>query len=92
MPKIYYCLKCSTAKYSHSRRCRSIETKVVTFSDGSIHIYKAHELVDLHRKPYCSWERDYSRLRRVYARRYNPDGWYPVGWYCKHCGNFIKTN
>jgi len=65
MPKVYYCLKCSTAhkgKYPHS--------------------WKKYER---------AWRTDYSKLRRVYIRLYNPDKWIPVGWYCPRCGNFIEN-
>ena len=103
MPRVLYCLKCSTAKYKHSQWCRNHTTKVYYYNslgapcspedpDARKTIHKAHKLVDLNRKPYCSWERDYSRLKRVYARRYNPAGWYDVGWYCNRCGNFIENN
>lgn len=105
MPKIFYCLKCSTAKYSHSTYCSSIKTEIYYYNskgkscevddlemdERRTQIFKAHELVDLHRMPYCSWNRDYIRLRRVYIRKYNPAGWNAIGWYCPKCGNFIKN-
>lgn len=104
MPKIFYCLKCSTAVYEHSRWCSSSETIIYHYTkygskeceldspdyDSTV-TYKAHELVDLHRKPYCSWKRDYSTLKRVYMRIYNPDKWVPIGWYCTNCGSFIDA-
>nr|BDI55084.1 MAG: hypothetical protein [uncultured archaeon] len=105
MPKIYFCLKCSKAEYKHSRWCNSQTTQVFYYNSHGdsceanspdidnkhTQIWEAHELVDLHRKPYCSWERDYSRLKRVYIRLYNPDNWMPIGWYCGRCGNFIQN-
>lgn len=105
MPKIFYCLKCSTAVYEHSRWCRSKETEIFHYNSKGSHceaddpnmdknrtqIFEPHELVDLHRNPYCSWKRDYSTLKRVYVRIYNPDKWMPIGWYCTKCGSFIDT-
>lgn len=102
MPKIYYCLKCSKAKYVHSRWCSDQTRRTFYYNskgasctpedpDAHITIYEPHKLVDLHTKPYCRWERDYSRLKRVYIRLYKPANWKPVGWYCERCGNFIKT-
>ena len=102
MPKIFYCLKCSTAKYEHYRDCRSRTTKTYYFNrlgascepsdpEAKKTIYRQHRLVDLQRKPYCCWKRDYIKLRRVYIRLYNPAGWKAVGWICGKCGVFIKS-
>jgi len=59
--------------------------------DAHITIYDPHKLVDLDRKPYCRWEKDYSILKRVYIRLYKPANWKPVGWYCGRCDNFIQN-
>ena len=103
MPEIFYCLKCSTAVYEHSKWCRGKTTRIHHYTHLGAecelespeykytYINKAHELKNLHSKPYCSWNEDYSRLRRVYVRKYNPANWKAVGWLCERCGNFIKT-
>ena len=105
MPKVYFCLKCSTAEYKHSRWCRNQTTKIFHYNskyksceaddpdmkEEYTQIFKAHDLVDLKRMHYCSWDRDYMRLRRVYTREYKPANWKAVGWYCDRCGNFIKS-
>lgn len=89
MPKVFYCLKCSTAEYKHSRHCRRQTTFTETYRSGTSYTYTAHKLVDLKRKPYCSWERNYIQLRRAYTRKYNPAGWNAIGWYCPSCDNLI---
>jgi len=103
MPKYFYCLKCSTAVYEHTKWCKGKTTRIYHYTHlgagcelespeySYTCTYKAHELKDLHGKPYCSWKRDYSVLKRVYMRKYKPAGWKPIGWYCENCGNFIKS-
>jgi len=101
MPEYFYCLKCSKAKYVHGRGCRYQITEVHYYNsrgascepndpDGEMTVFKAHELIDLNRMPYCRWERDYTRLKRVYNREYNPANWKAIGWYCPNCNNFIN--
>ena len=91
MPEYFYCLKCSNAKYTHGRGCRSQTTheEPYRYGEGTFHV-EAHERVDLRRMPYCSWEKNYIRLKRIYSREYNPANWKAVGWYCPNCNNFIK--
>ena len=103
MPQVYFCLKCSMAVYEHSKWCRSkitlvyhytrlgVECELESPEYNNTNTYKAHELKDLYGKPYCKWNRDYSRLRRVYMRMYDPANWKAIGWFCERCGNFIKT-
>ena len=81
--KKYFCLKCSKAKYVHSRWCMTIRRPDLEYN---------HEHTDLHRKPYCSWKRDYSELKRIYIREYNPNKWIGIGWYCPRCKNIIITD